>query len=80
MKISKKIYFHYDSLSRNTDTNRVNLLVTAFFGEMKMSPIEQILNFLSSLPPEFVIPIAALAVVGYALYILHDVIRGKPKG
>lgn len=44
-----------------------------------MSIIEQILNFLSSIPPEFAIQIAALAVVGYALYILHDVIRGKPK-
>lgn len=44
-----------------------------------MNAVDKILNFLSSLPPEFVIPIAALAVVGYALYILHDVIRGKPK-
>lgn len=44
-----------------------------------MSTIEQILNFLSALPREFLIPMTALSVVVYALYILHDVIRGRPK-
>lgn len=34
-----------------------------------MSTVEQILNFLSSLPPEFMIPISALAVVGYAILV-----------
>ena len=75
-----KFVYSDHSPSRKNYTVCVNFARNRFFGEMKMSTIEQILNFLSSVPPEFAIPIAALAVVGYALYILHDVIRGKPKG
>lgn len=40
-----------------------------------MEKVESLLEYLTVLPPEILILLAPLAIVGYALYILHDVIR-----
>lgn len=40
-----------------------------------MSTIDKFLAYLAAVPPEVAVSITALFVTGYALYILHDLIR-----